>query len=229
LPAVALPGSNHANMKRSIAFLLLAFSAATVHAGSFGGPPPFKNGSPLQSGTDGVYQAVASATNLTGLFSWTISDGVQTGGKTNNGWIFFVDGELLSGTTSANVSEDKVAGVLDAGFSNGIAQSANGTVTLPLIFVVPGNAGAGEFNGKIDLKSPIASFNGAGKLSGTPARVDQIVYVYDMSKFTSISGAFNPVTITPVPIPGSSLGTIPFKFRGSRLTVSTTTTSTATP
>jgi len=211
-------------MKRSIAFLLLAFSATTVHAGSFGGPPPFKNGSPLQSGTDGVYQAVASATNLTGLFSWTISDGVQTAGQTNNSWIFFVDGEILSGTTAANISEDKVAGILDAGFSNGIAQTSNGTLTLPYVFVVPGNAGSGDFSGKIDLKSPTASFNGDGKLSGTPARTDQIVYI--MGGNSTIG---THVEVTPITIPGSSLGIVPFKFRGSRLSLSTTTTATATP
>ncbi|MEI6705229.1 MAG: hypothetical protein WCL71_17125, partial [Deltaproteobacteria bacterium] len=222
----------HGNMKRSIAFLLLAFSAATVHAGSFGGPTPFSNGSPLQSGTDGVYQAVASATNLTGLFTWTIQNGVQTTGKTNNSWIFFIDGLLLTGTTSANISEDKVAGILDAGFSNGIAQSANGTLTLPYVFVVPGNAGAGEFNGKINLKSSIASFSGEGVLTGTPERTDQIIYIRPMGNNTFFfvdNSTWSPVSVTPVHIPGSLLQTQKFKFRGSRLTVSTTTTSTATP
>jgi len=206
-------------MKRSTAILLLSFLAASAQAGSFGGPPPFKNGSPLESGTDGIYQAVASGTNLTGIFSWAISNGIQTSGATNNNWIFFLDGQVLSGTVSANVSQDKVAGVLDSGFGTGVPTNADGSVTLPLVFVVPGNAGAGQFNGKINLKSPIAYFSGNGTLSGTPSRTDQIVFISE----GPLGGG---VTLTPVVIPASALGKVDFKFRGSRLSTTTSTTTT---
>lgn len=207
-------------MKRSFALLFLAFAAATAHAGSFGGPPPFSNGSPLTTGTDGVYQAVASGTNLTGVFSWQISSGVQTAGLQNNSWVFFVDGQILSGTTAVNVSQDKVAGVLDAGLGSGVPTNDNGTVDLPLVFVIPGNAGAGMFNGKINLNSPIAYFHGTGRLSGTPARVDQIVFIQD--------DPIAPVTVVPITIPGSTLGNIDFEFRGSRLSTTVSTSSSTT-
>ena len=47
-------------------FALLAAAAAS-QAGSFGGPPPFTDLSPLQSGIDGSYQATMRGTNLTGV------------------------------------------------------------------------------------------------------------------------------------------------------------------
>jgi len=195
-------------MKRPIVSLLAVFAVATAHAGSFGGPPPFKNGSPLTSGTDGTYQAVASGTNVTGLFSWHMSGGAQTPEQGNNSWIFFVDGEILSGQTSAVVSRGKVVGILDSTTSSGVPTTGNGTITLPLVFIIPGNTGSGQFTGKIDLNSPIAYFSGQGNLSGTAPRVDQIVFLRD---------AAVPVTIVPITIPGSTLGNIAFKFRGSRV------------
>lgn len=211
-------------MKRSIALLLLTFTAATAHAGSFGGPPPFTNGSPLQSGTDGVYQAVASGTNVTGLFTWQIQNGVQTTGQTNNSWIFFVDGNIISGTTSANISQDKVAGVLDSGIGSGLPTAEDGTLTLPLAFLVSGSGGSGQFTGKINLNSPIAYFSGKGTLSGTPARTDQIIFISTPGASGGVT--YGGVTVTPVVIPASTLGEIPFKFRGSRLTTTVSTTTT---
>ena len=65
-------------MKAAFSLLVLVATIGLARAGSFAGPPPFTNGSPLQSGTDGTYQAVASGTNLTGVFSFVISGGIQT-------------------------------------------------------------------------------------------------------------------------------------------------------
>lgn len=207
---------------------MLAFSLASSFAGSIGGPPPFTGGSPLPTGVSGVYQAVASGTNLTGIFSWQISNGVQTAGQVNNNWIFFVDGQLLSGTVAANVSQDKVAGVLDSGFGSGIPTASDGTVDLPLAFVIAGNAGSGAFSGKINLNSPIAYFSGKGRLSGTPSRIDQIVFISERAFSITGNRTGGGVEVTPITIPGSNLGQLEFKFRGSRLstTVSATTTTT---
>jgi hypothetical protein len=202
---------------------ILSFVALPLQAF---GPAPFRNGSPLASGTDGIYQAVATASNVTGLFSWAISGGTQTSDPQNNKWVFFVDGQLLSGTTAANVSDGKIAGVLDSGITTGVPTQGNGTnITPPVVFVIPGNAGSGQFQGKINLKSPNASFNGTGRIEGTPLRVDQIVYIAEIPSNLFILENFTPVIVEPVIIPGSALPATEFTFRGTRLSLGTPTAS----
>ena len=85
-------------MKAAFSLLVLVATISLARAGSFAGPPPFTNGSPLQSGTDGTYQAVASGTNLTGVFSFVISGGIQTSDSNAviNSWVFFIDGYSCS-------------------------------------------------------------------------------------------------------------------------------------
>lgn len=200
-------------LSRSLFALCALGSLASVQAGGFGGPAPFQNGSPLLSGTDGVYQAVASAKNVTGLIGFSILNGYQTSTSAQNTWIMFVDGQVLSGQTSANISGGKVTGVLDTNVSGSFPTNDDGTVDLPIAFVVPGNAGAGEFRANIDLQDPVAAFNGTGTLSGTPSRTDQIVLVSDEPN--PITGTW--VEIVPIVIPASDLGSIDFKVRGSRL------------
>lgn len=226
----------HAHQFPMKKFLVLSFSVFlgtfAAQAGNFFGPGPFRGGSPLPSGTDGVYQAVATAPNLTGLFSWAISGGVQTAAQQNNRWVFFVDGQLLSGTTVANISEGKVSGVLDSGLGNGIPTNENGTVDLPIAFVIPGNSAGGQFEGKIDLNSPTAAFEGDGTLQGTPDRVDQLIYILDLSTFDSVAfgSDFNPIFYREVIIPGTQfnpvtgrgLPTSEFTFRGTRLSTTGT-------
>lgn len=218
-------------MNLRILFPALLLSLTSLHAGSFGGPGPFRNGSPLPSGTDGTYQGVATATNVTGLFTFQISNGVQTTTPTNNTWVFFVDGNVLTGGTQANISEGQVAGVLDPAVSTSLGGEDN-TLSGSVAFIVPGNSASGEFRGNIDLNSPVASFSGSGTLSGTPARTDQLVYIWDLSNFSSItfgSSTFSPVFVEPIAIPGSSFPTTNFKFRGTRLNTSgSSTTSTTT-
>jgi hypothetical protein len=193
---------------------ILSFVALPLQAF---GPAPFRNDSPLASGTDGIYQAVATAPNLTGLFSWAILDGIQTSEPQNNKWVFFVDGQLLSGTTAANVSDGKIAGVLDSGIATGIPSGEDGNITPPVVFVIPGNAASGQFQGKIDLKSPNASFEGSGNIEGIPLRVDQIVYVAEIPSNLFVLENFTPVIVEPVIIPGSALQAAEFTFRGTRL------------
>lgn len=201
----------------------VALCAPSAQAGGFGGPAPFQNGSPLMTGTDGVYQAVASAKNVVGIISFAIRGGVQTSSANDNNWIFFVDGQILSGQTSANISQEKVAGVLDTTVSGGFPTNEDGTVDLPIAFVVPGNAGAGSFTGKINLNDPVAAFSGEGILSGTPERTDQIVLVSEPTILPSVPPvAVGGVQIVPLTIPGSDLGDIKFKLRGTRLSTTTT-------
>ena len=72
-------------MKAASSLLILIATIGLARAGSFqpaalamAGPPPFTNESPLLSGMDGIYQAIASGVNLTGVFSFQIVDGIQT-------------------------------------------------------------------------------------------------------------------------------------------------------
>jgi hypothetical protein len=191
----------------AVAGLVLFATLGPARAGGSFGPGPFRNGSPLISGTNGVYECVATAKNVTGMIRWQINNGAQTAATADNKWIMFVDGQVLSGQTSANISNGKVAGVLDTTVSGSLPTNDDGTISLPIVFVVPGNTGAGSFTGTIDLNSPIAAITGKGILTGTPARTDQIVF---------ISEDFPYVTIVPLTIPGSGLGDIKFKLRGSR-------------
>lgn len=199
-------------MKTAFSLLALISTIGFAHAGGFGGPPPFTGGSPLPTGVDGVYQAVASATNVTGLFTFSIVGGIQSNTPSANRWVFFVDGEVLSGNVSANISNDKVVGILDSGL-NGLKGDDSGQITLPMVVFVPGNAASGTFNGTIDLNSPIAAFEGEGVLSGTPARTDQIIFISEGSDVLPPS-----VLVTPVVIPGSTFDVTKFDFRGTRLT-----------
>jgi hypothetical protein len=215
-------------MKRLAFLSVLGLGLANLQAGGFGGPPPFTNGSPLSSGTDGTYQIVASATNVTGIISFAISNGIQTSSQNGNSWVFFVDGQILSGQSSVNLSNDKVTGILDAGVS-GVPVEDDGTVTLPISIVIPGNAASGTFSGSIDLNSPIAAMEGKGLLTGTPARTDQILIITgdENTSFEGFlpDGSFIDITgavYIPVVIPGSSLGDVEFKFRGSRVSLSAT-------
>lgn len=197
------------------AFLVLSTTLAlslSAQAGGFGGPGPFRNGSPLPSGTDGVYSAVANGTNLTGLFYFTLSGGLQTQGSRGNSWVFFVDGQTLRGTTSANVANGKVAGILDSGVSTAVTDDS-GSVTLPIIMYIQGNTANGVFQGTMDMNSPTGYFDGKGYISGTPDRVDQIVIINSSAA----------ASVTSVTIPGSSMEQIDFNFRGSRLSISAST------
>lgn len=197
-------------LSRSLLALCALGSLASVQAGGFGGPAPFQNGSPLLSGTDGVYQAVASAKNLTGLIGFSILNGYQTTSFSQNRWIMFVDGDVLDGDTSANISQGKVTGVLDMDL---VVQP---TPPFPgAIFIVPGTGAAGSFQAKINLQDPVAAFNGTGKISGTPSRVDQIVMISP----TPTPGATNNIVVVPVTIPASQFRDVKFKVRGTRLSI----------
>lgn len=216
------------NLLRSLLPVALAgASVLSAQAGSFGGPGPFRNGSPLPSGTNGTYQAVATGTNATGIISFSLQNGVQTTSSGSNAWVFFVDGETLTGRVSANVSEGKVTGILDSDISTSLPTNPDGSAILPIAFIIAGNSGSGTFSGDIDLNSPVAAFHGEGQLTGTPEREDQLIYIIDLSEFDSVTFGpdFTPIFQTTITVPGSSLDDTPFKFRGTRLSTSVVSTS----
>jgi hypothetical protein len=167
-------------MKAAFSLLVLVATINLARAGSFAGPPPFTNGSPLQSGTDGTYQAVAEGVNLTGVFSFVIRGGLQTSDQsaTINGWVFFLDGNILQGSVVAAISEDDVVGILNGvGTTATIPTDTNGTVTLPTAIIIPSTTANGEFSGSISLNNPLAVFEGTGTLRGTPQRTDQLLVI----------------------------------------------------
>jgi len=207
IPAACFP--------RSLRLLAIGVGVAVLpmvaSAGSFGGPRPFTGGSPLVTGSDGVYQCVATGKNLTGIITWTIANGVQTSSGGNNNWFFFVDGQSLSGPTTANISDARVNGVLDSSITGAIDPDGDGQITLPLIYIAPGNAATGRFWGKVDFSSQLSAIDGNGELVGTPSRTDQIIIVSGND-----SGAA-AVSVTEFTIPGGDLPDTSFKLRGTRL------------
>jgi hypothetical protein len=133
-------------MKRTFAFLLVAFAAASAQAGSFGGPPPFTNGSPLQSGVNGAYQASARGSNLSGIITFAYSGGVQTTTASQNKWVIFYQGEVFAGFTDAAINDGNISGVLETSTltpktrtsSNNSTTSGNSTDSLSVVVVAPG-------------------------------------------------------------------------------------------
>jgi len=150
-------------MKVAFSLFTLVFTAALAHAGGFGGPPPFTNGSPLNSGVAGSYQATARATNLTGVFRFTYINGRQASATDfptfnenietllvdpYNDYVFFVDGIAYRGLVQANINTSSLGGVLDNGaanvpnyFANVGDVEADGITTGPVIdetTIIPG-------------------------------------------------------------------------------------------
>jgi hypothetical protein len=218
-------------MKVALPLLALIATINLARAGAFAGPPPFTNGSPLQSGTDGTYQAIAEGVNLTGVFSFVIKGGIQTSDQsaTINGWVFFVDGNIFQGSVVAAIAEDDVAGVLN-GRTTTLPFETGESLTLPSAFVIPGNTASGEFSGSIDLNSPLAVFEGKGTLQGTPARQDQLIFITDPTVTTVVQTGTTTTTTTspstnfqavfPINIPPTGIAETRFRFEGTR--VSTT-------
>lgn len=204
-------------------FALLATAVAS-HAGSFGGPPPFTDLSPLQSGIDGSYQATARGTNLTGIIRFAYQNGVQSPIATANQYSFFVNGDVVSGGVTASITGKELAGIL-GGQDFSVPTSDSGTTELPIVFVVRGNRANGSFTGQMDLENSMSAFNGKGTISPAPAEDNTVVLI----NTNSTSGG--TVVIAPFTIPGSTIVETDFTFEGVRTSVfaqgsgSTTTTT----
>jgi hypothetical protein len=211
-------------MKKFIFPLFIIVFIATNSSLLAFGSAPFRNGSPLATGTDGAYQAVATGPNLTGIFSWTIEGGVQPATQRNNVWVFFIDGNVVRGSTVANISNGKIAGILDPNGDLNIPQTETGALILPYATVLSDSMAQGRFSGKIDLKSPTAAFSGTGMMEGMPARSYQLLFINE--PIPTPAGFIPPVYFDPdtdrlpdFTIAGSTIPETQFTFRGTRLAI----------
>ena len=179
---------------------LLVLIAASEYLFASAGPPPFRNESPLITGTDGIYQAIATGVNLSGVFSFQISGGIQTASANLNinSWVFFLEGQIIQGTVSAAISEGKVVGILDGGGIPDPPITEDGQLVLPTAFVIPGDAASGKFNGSINYRSPLGAFEGRGVLTGAPARQDQLVTISGGDTSPTTNTFTNTATNTPI-------------------------------
>jgi|GEM_PF-4604595 len=136
-------------MKRSIALLLLAFTAASARAGSFGGPTSLN--SSTETSAVGVYQATARGKALTGLIKFTYdSDGNPT---TPSGYVFFIDGIMVHGTLDAAIMGSRIASILSYA-------TPDATPVTVSDFQIAG----GSFNANIDTSSANYFFKGNGNV-----------------------------------------------------------------
>jgi hypothetical protein len=204
-------------------FAILASIGAT-HAGSFGGPPPFTDQSPLQSGIDGSYQATARGTNVTGVIRFAYSNGVQSSQGTANQYQFFVNGEVVSGGVTASITGKELAGVL-GGSDFTVPSNSNGSTELPIVFIVRGNRANGQFTGQMNLEDPMAAFNGKGTIGPAPTETNTVVLI-QTNNFNdaliivdSNSSLSQDVTVTPFVVNGSNITQSNFTFEGVRTSV----------
>ncbi len=131
-------------MKLLVGSLALIATFSSVQAGGFGGPPPFTNGSPLLSGTDGSYQASARGNNTSGIIRFRMNGGNQT--FTGNDYAIFSEGLVYTGTTQASIMTSNISGIL----------GTSGTIT--------GHTLRGFFNAKLNQNSAFGSFSGNGEI-----------------------------------------------------------------
>jgi len=205
----------------SCALLSTVLALGSVSAGSFGGPAPFRNGSPLSTGNDGSYQGTMSGTNLTGIVGFAISGGIQTSQVSRNSWIAFADGQILRGSVSAAIEINKITGILDSGGSN-LATDENGSVLIPQVIAVGATATSGSFQATLDQKNPNGKFTGNGTLVGSAGQNLQFIVIAEANEFAIIPSSV-VVTLEPNPaiaIPGGSTPETPFSIRGVRVNTS---------
>jgi hypothetical protein len=203
--------------------MVFAVSTSVTMAGGFGGPAPFQNGSPLRSGIDGIYQASASGQNLTGIISFALNSGIQTSNRRENSWIMFHQGTVYRGSTAVNVVDSDISGILDSqDFS--VPSAPDGTIELPVVFIVPSDRVSGEFTGSLQLRSPTGKFSGKGSLYPSPSETLEIIGITaDIPALAITSGGGGPITIPALAITketllisGSTAPELSFRFNGVR-------------
>ncbi len=202
-------------------FLSLAalVSLGVSHAGSFGGPGPFTNLSPLQSGIDGSYQATARGDNLTGVIRFAYQGGVQTQLPGANTYAFFVNGNVVTGSTTASITGKDLAGVL-GGQDFVVPTNDQGSTELPLVFIVRGNRANGSFEGSLDLEDRLSSFSGDGQVTSAAAETNTVIFIPESS-----GNLVSTVQTNQFVIPSGSLAPDPtvvpndFTFHGVRSSV----------
>ncbi len=212
-------------MKLPILSSLVALvSMGVSQAGSFGGPGPFSNLSPLQSGIDGSYQATARGDNLTGVIRFAYQSGVQTQLPGANTYVFFVNGNVVSGNVTASITGKDLAGVL-GGQDFQVPTNDQGSTELPLVFIVRGNRANGSFEGSLDLEDRLSSFSGDGQVTSAAAETNTVIFIPDVSITGNSIVPDNLVFTNSFVIPGGNLQpdpTVipnPFTFQGVRSSV----------
>lgn len=190
-------------------------SAAFANAGSFGGPPPFTDLSPLQSGIDGSYQATCRGENLIGVLRFAYSGGVQSAIPSANTYQFFVNGDTVTGNVTASITGKDLAGVL-AGQDFNVPSNDEGSTELPLVFIVRGNRAAGFFTGQMDLEDRMSVFEGSGSIGPSNAETNTVVGI---DQGDQIGQQAIEVVVTNFIVPGSSITPTDFDFTGVRTSV----------
>lgn len=208
----------------SVLLGLLATSSLTL-AGSFGGPAPFSDGSPLASGNDGIYQATARGQNISGIISFAYSNGAQTTFAPQNRWSFFTAGQVVSGETTAAIRGATIEGILD-GSSVNLNENEDGQVQFPLVFVSSANSGNGTFTAKLDYSDANSEFKGDGILTPAPATVTQIAIVTQSSNVFG-TGFISSTNVT-ISNGGGTFLPVSFQVRGVRTSTEPTVVSNAT-
>jgi hypothetical protein len=206
--------------------VLLSFAAAAVsYAGSFGGPGPWSDQSPLQSGIDGSYQATARGVNLTGVFRFAYQNNVQSPDSTANQYSFFVDGRVVTGGVVAAINGKNLAGVL-GGQDFSVPTNNTGSTELPLVFIVRGNRANGRFEGQMNFEDPMAAFNGKGNISPSPEETNSVILIQtnnvsDALVIVDSNSSVNSqsVVVSNFVIPGSNIADTDFTFEGVRTSV----------
>jgi len=202
-----------------------AVSSVVALAGSFGGPAPFSDGSPLSSGTDGVYQATARGVNATGVISFAYSGGSQTTFAPQNDWSFFVEGQVVEGATTATISDGNIDGILD-GTSVNLNEDAEGQIQFPLVFISAPNTGSGTFTADLDFSDATSQFTGDGVLTPAAPNVTEITIVNTVQGSSNIffAGGGGGISATNFTITNGGGNFLPVSFtvRGTRTSTTPT-------
>jgi len=202
-------------MKSFVLLSALLVSVSGALAGGGGGP--FSDYSPLQTGIDGTYQATARGANLTGIIKFAYNGGSQTQSPTENNWIFFVGGQIITGSTSAALDDNTVTGILDSQALGSLGGNGDGTIDLPQVIVNNGTSSAGTFEGTIDQNKVGAPFSGEGAVVPSPASTNQIISISGVD-ITDTNFSIQDITVSTTTITNAA-GTIPataFTFSGYR-------------
>lgn len=135
-------------MKTIFSLLVLITTIGLAHAGGFGGPPPFTNGSPLVSGVDGSYSGNMTAKNTIGIVRFSYENNIQTTSLTGNSYTVFSEGLVFSGPDQVSIEDTSITGIFeratDLAFTN--------------------TAMTGFFTATLDQNSPYGRFKGKGTL-----------------------------------------------------------------
>jgi len=165
-------------MKLLVSSLALFAAVSSLHAGGFGGPPPFTNGSPLVSGVDGSYQASATASNTSGVIRFSYNNNNQTSTTAGNSYVIFSEGLTFSGPVVASIAINRITGVLNRNTAQGFTNTAL----------------TGYFNAKISTNSPSYSFSGKGFIQTFVQDPVTLLFSNLFSKNLKIKGVRNSQT-----------------------------------